>query len=102
MPEIRSDRAGLDAWADRQVTRVSGPGIPGAGCERGRSLVGRAHGSATGTNRGKRWEPDKWGRGEVGPTSQRWRAHTGVISRARADRRGPPCSDQEWRKKRGG
>jgi hypothetical protein len=51
---------------------------------------------------GKRREPDKRGRVEVGPASQRWRARAGVISQARADRRGPPGSDQEWGKKRGG
>jgi hypothetical protein len=32
--------------------RVSGSGIPGAGCERGCSLAGGAHGSATRTDRG--------------------------------------------------
>jgi hypothetical protein len=37
----------LGARADRRVPRVSDPGIPGAGCERGRSLAGGAHGSAT-------------------------------------------------------
>jgi hypothetical protein len=49
-PEIRSDCAGSDARTDRRVPRFSGPGIPGAGWERGRSLVGGVHGSATGTN----------------------------------------------------
>jgi hypothetical protein len=53
MPEIRSRRAGSDARADQRVPRVSGTGIPGAGCERGRSLAGEAHGSATQTNMGE-------------------------------------------------
>ena len=52
-PEIRSGRVGSDVRADQRVPRVSGPGIPGAGCERGRSLAGGAHGSATRTNRGE-------------------------------------------------
>jgi hypothetical protein len=30
---------------------------------------------------GKRWEPDKRGRGEVEPASQRWRARAGAIHR---------------------
>jgi hypothetical protein len=50
---------------------------------------------------GKRQEPDKQGRGEVGPASQRWRACAGALLRARADRRGPPGSDQEWGKDKG-
>jgi hypothetical protein len=55
MPEIRSGRAGSDARADRRVPRVSDPSIPGAGCERGRSLAGGAHGSASqALGRGKR------------------------------------------------
>jgi hypothetical protein len=45
----RSGRAGSDARADQRVPRVSGPGIPGAGRERGRALAGGAHGSATQT-----------------------------------------------------
>jgi hypothetical protein len=50
MPEIRSGRAASNARTDRRVPRVSGPGISGARCERGRSLAGGAHGSATRTN----------------------------------------------------
>jgi hypothetical protein len=46
-PEIRSGRAGSDARADQWVPHVSGPGIHGAGCERGRSLAGGANMSAT-------------------------------------------------------
>jgi hypothetical protein len=59
-------------------------------------------GRQLGPTGGKRREPHKRGRGEVGPASQWWRACVGTISRARADRRGPPGSDQEWGKKRGG
>jgi hypothetical protein len=57
--------------ADRRVPRVNDSGIPGAGCERGRSLVGEAHGSATQTfGRGKRLGFDRRGHVEVGPASQ--------------------------------
>jgi hypothetical protein len=101
-PEIRSGRARSDARADRWVPRVSGPGIPGARCEHGRSLAGGAHGSATRTiGRGKQRDSDKRGHEEVGPACQRWRARAGATSRARADRRGPPGSDQERGKKGG-
>jgi hypothetical protein len=86
--------------ADRRVPRVSGPGIPGVRRERGRSLAGEACGSVTQTNRVE--TTDKRGHREVGSASQRWRARASTISRARADRRGPPGSDQEWGKKRGG
>jgi hypothetical protein len=87
---------GLDARADQRVPHVSSPGIPGAGRERGRSLAGGAHGSATQTiGRGKRRGPDKRGHREVGPASQRWRARACATSRARADGRGPPGSDTE-------
>jgi hypothetical protein len=50
--------------ADRQVPCVSGPGIPGAGCERGRSLAGESHGSATqALGRGERQGSDRRGQG---------------------------------------
>jgi hypothetical protein len=88
--------------ADWRVPRFSGLGISGARCERGRSLAGRAHGLVTRTiGRGKQRESDKLGHREVGPASQRWRARAGTTSRARADRLGPPGSDQERGKKGG-
>jgi hypothetical protein len=66
------------------------------GHERGRSLAGGAHGSATQTiERVKRPGPERQGHGEVGPASQRWRASAGATSRARDDRRGPPGDDTE-------
>jgi hypothetical protein len=86
--------------ADWWVPHVSGPGISGARCERGRSLAGGAHGSATRTiQRGKRRESHKRGHREVAPASQRWRARADATSRARADRQGPLGSDQERGKK---
>jgi hypothetical protein len=60
MPEIRSGHTGSDARADQRVPRISGPSIPGAGRERGRSLAGGAHGSTTQTiGRGKQRGPDR-------------------------------------------
>jgi hypothetical protein len=94
-PEIRSGRAGSNARADRQVPRVSGPGIPGAGCEHGRSLAGGAHGSATQTfGRGKRRGLTGRVTGRSGPLVS-GRGH----AQARADGWGPPGSDTEWGEK---
>jgi hypothetical protein len=87
---------GSDARADRRVPRVSGSSIPGAERERGRSLAGGAHRSATQTiGRGKRRGPDRRGHREVGPASQRWRARASATSQPRADGRGPPGGDTE-------
>jgi hypothetical protein len=96
MPEIRSGHTGSDARADQRVPRISGPSIPGAGRERGRSLAGGAHGSTTQTiGRGKQRGPDRRGHGEAGPASERWRARAGATSQARTDGRGPPGGDTE-------
>jgi hypothetical protein len=71
MPDIRSGRMGSDTRADRQVPRVSVPGIPSAEREHSCSLAGGAHVSVTQIiGRGKRRGPDRRGHGEVGPASQ--------------------------------
>jgi hypothetical protein len=82
-------RRGSNARVDRQVPRVSGPSIPGAGCERRRSLVGGAHGLATQTfGRGK------W-RGLIGGVTGRSGPLVSGRGHARADGRGPLGSDTE-------
>jgi hypothetical protein len=66
-PEIRSGRAGSDARAYWRVPRVSGPGIPGAGCKRGCSLASGAHGSVTGPTRGNDGSLTNEAAGRSGP-----------------------------------
>jgi hypothetical protein len=87
---------GSDARTDRWVPRISGPGILGAGCERGRALAGGAHESVTqATGGGKRWGPDRRGHGKARPAGQRRMAGAGADPRTRGDGWGPLVSSIE-------
>jgi hypothetical protein len=70
--------------AKRRVPRVSGPGIPSAGCEHGRSLAGGAHGSATqALGRGKQRGSDRRLRGSGPLVSGRGHAQARLRGRRR-------------------